>query len=1269
MNRIHIAALLVLSQSLLTPRSLAASPPNDQFANAIALTGTHVVVSGTTRGASTEPWEAPLGLPPSSVWWSWTAPADGTVALEAKGATWPVALAALNVVAPGSPANVSGTSRWIHPSTRTSRLSFQVAQGLVYAIAAGNETAVAGGESELTLDLTWWPRPVNDAFADRARLAGSEVTEQVVLAGATAEPWEQNHRDWFYDLAPFSWLNPPTAWWEWRAPVSGAVTVSLVDDVGAVGPLAAAVSAQAALAVTVLAGPEPAQLHLVGRAAAWGPPYVATIPFEAVAGATYQIALQASTFPNDPHTLRIRYGQPPRVMLTQPLHGTEWRVGQTVPLQAHAISPDGAVRQVEFQLAQNYDGFTPFATNAPGSFTAIWRPTQSGEYRVLTVAVDDRETRSVSFPVLVQVRPENDAFANRPPIPATAFDVAADLANATQEAPWSDGPDVWWSWTAPQQGTYSIEATCEPGYWPRLAVFTGDALDRLTLVASNAFAGTDNTFLARVTFAAEAGIPYALRLSANAFQTRLLANLHIVPSAPPTVALIEPPHGASFTNNAPVVLSAAATDPDDGVARVEFLLNNEVVGTATQPPYEVTIGPQPGPMGYWYTARAVDHFGLVARSETRMIYFYPPVVPPQPPPNDNFAERAPMAGSVVTVRGTTSNATREPDEPGPGYGSIWWSWTPDRSGYHTLELASQGRNHVSLFDGAPLAALKLLSTTNAVTFGDPGNPAFEHQFTRLAVAVEAGQTYAIAVAAELEAEVGTVTLNVFPGVRPEVTIQRAPDGSLSVGDSIEVTAQASDLDGQVAAVGYWLYGPTADFTRTTNLTASPYRVTLTDLVAGSYIITARALDDSQLNSDYTDLEFSVVTPPPANADFSQRTRLTGAPLTATGSFEGLRVWCSWTPSASGDYTVTLTSEPCCLPRLSVYRGSVESQLEFIGENVSTGFDNDTYSTRVTFFAEASVEYAFSLSAGTFGAGYEVRVNPSQPPAARITQPVAGVPVRGAESFTIVADASDPEGRLARVDLYVDNTVVASFTQPPFRVVVPITQTWWEGRRVRALATDADGLQTWSASVWAEVYPPPPANDAFANAARLSGLFTDARCQVAGASREPGEPAIAAAAENGSAWYAWTAPADGQVLVMLGADYISAGLYEGTSVAALTPVAVSPVGAARQLVARVAAGTTYYLAVEASARWPNEFTLNLLLLPDPRGTLTASVGEDGWFLMQGLDFPAGVQVLEVSGDLRTWTPVQTNTAPAFDFREPIDRGVPQRFYRLVTHPSP
>jgi hypothetical protein len=297
---------------------------------------------------------------------------------------------------------------------------------------------------------------------------------------------------------------------------------------------------------------------------------------------------------------------------------------------------------------------------------------------------------------------------------------------------------------------------------------------------------------------------------------------------------------------------------------------------------------------------------------------------------------------------------------------------------------------------------------------------------------------------------------------------------------------------------------------------------------------------------------------------------------------------------------------------------------------------------------------------------ETRLIYFYPPVARITQPSANSLIRGVDSFVIVAEAFDPEGRLARLDLCVDTAVVASFSQAPFTVVLPITQKWWEGRRIRALATDADGLQTWSASVWAEVYPSPPTNDSFAHATPLAGFFTEARGRLGGATHEPGEPVIAPAAQNGSVWYRWTAPADGQVIIMTDLDSLSAGLYQGDTVAGLTPLAVSSIGTARQLVAPVVGGATYYLSLEGAAQWPNEFGVDLLLLPDAQGTLAAGLSADGSVAIQGFDFPNGLHVLEVSSDLRSWTPIQTNAAPGVNFSELIDRAVLQRFYRVVTH---
>jgi len=58
------------------------TPPNDAFADRIVMTGYSNIVTGEITGATVEPGE-PLYSGGRSVWWSWTAPAFGDVAVQA----------------------------------------------------------------------------------------------------------------------------------------------------------------------------------------------------------------------------------------------------------------------------------------------------------------------------------------------------------------------------------------------------------------------------------------------------------------------------------------------------------------------------------------------------------------------------------------------------------------------------------------------------------------------------------------------------------------------------------------------------------------------------------------------------------------------------------------------------------------------------------------------------------------------------------------------------------------------------------------------------------------------------------------------------------------------------------------------------------------------------------------------------------------------------------------------------------------------------------
>lgn len=129
---------------------------------------------------------------------------------------------------------------------------------------------------------------------------------------------------------------------------------------------------------------------------------------------------------------------------------------------------------------------------------------------------------------------------------------------------------------------------------------------------------------------------------------------------------------------------------------------------------------------------------------------------------------------------------------------------------------------------------------------------------------------------------------------------------------------------------------------------------------------------------------------------------------------------------------------------------------------------------------------------------------------------------------------------------------------------------WSGGLPLIPVRSGDRLQL-VASVWSTASPappvtsvgqfrlrfyPPPGNDAFQDRGLLSGRLPVLRGNLAGATREPGEPAHADAPgiPNGSVWWEWTPPVDG--LVSARDEMGSPGRlwwYRGRSVDALVPI--------------------------------------------------------------------------------------------------------------------
>jgi phospholipase/lecithinase/hemolysin len=121
------------------------APVNDNFANRITLQGTSATASGTNARATRESGEPRHAgnAGGKSVWWTWTAPASGTVTVDTMGSNFDTLLG----VYTGS--SVSGLTTVASNDdagggTTASKLSFAATAGKQYQIAIDGYGGVAG---------------------------------------------------------------------------------------------------------------------------------------------------------------------------------------------------------------------------------------------------------------------------------------------------------------------------------------------------------------------------------------------------------------------------------------------------------------------------------------------------------------------------------------------------------------------------------------------------------------------------------------------------------------------------------------------------------------------------------------------------------------------------------------------------------------------------------------------------------------------------------------------------------------------------------------------------------------------------------------------------------------------------------------------------------------------------------------------------------------------------------------------------------------------
>jgi hypothetical protein len=212
-------------------------------------------------------------------------------------------------------------------------------------------------------------------------------------------------------------------------------------------------------------------------------------------------------------------------LLLQPTNLTVLQ-GSNVTLNAFAVGTP----TIMYEWLRNGTSLGAASTNTSLTISNISPAQSGGGYSVNVSNSGGAATNTVPFAITVlPVPPVNDNFSGRilinaPTNTASGYNFGATReTNEPSHAGNGGSKSVWWSWVAPQSGTFRLHASSQGIYSLLLAVYTGGAVSALTPVASVSSYGSfsNGTYHteAEVVFSAVSNTAYAFAVDTSAGDT------------------------------------------------------------------------------------------------------------------------------------------------------------------------------------------------------------------------------------------------------------------------------------------------------------------------------------------------------------------------------------------------------------------------------------------------------------------------------------------------------------------------------------------------------------------------------------------------------------------------------------------------------------------------------------------------------------------------------------------------------------------------------
>ena len=278
-----------------------------------------------------------------------------------------------------------------------------------------------------------------------------------------------------------------------------------------------------------------------------------------------------------------------------------------------------------------------------------------------------------------------------------------------------------------------------------------------------------------------------------------------------------------------------------------------------------------------------------------------------------------------------------------------------------------------------------------------------------------------------------VSVQVKANVAPTVSLTSPPNNSNFVAPAtITLSASASDSDGTITKVDFLRGGSTL----IGSVTAAPYTLTWSNVVAGTYSLTARATDDKGATTTSTAVTAKVNNPPSVSITAPASNASFVAPVTVT-------------INASASDTDGTVAKVEFFQNGALLATDTASPYSYAWANPPIG--NYSLTAKATD----------NLGATRLSTPVSISVKANQLPAVALTSPNADLQRVAGTSLSLAANATDADGTIARVDFRLGGVLMATDTTAPYTGTLTVpTGTF----ALTAVATDNKGAQTTSAPI-------------------------------------------------------------------------------------------------------------------------------------------------------------------------------------------------------------